>query len=68
MRNVARRSRVGAFAQAVAARIVVKIRGFLRELSGERAYRNLPLLREYSQFVHRYYLTVCASSIYREGS
>jgi hypothetical protein len=38
MRNVAGRSRVGAFAEAVAGRILAQILGFLRALSGEGAY------------------------------
>jgi hypothetical protein len=38
MRNVAGRSRVGAFAEAMAARIAAEILGFLHELSGEGAY------------------------------
>ena len=38
MRNVAGRSRVGAFGEALAGRSVAQILGFLRELSGESAY------------------------------
>ena len=38
MRNVAGRSRIGAFAEAVAGRSVAQILGFLSELSGESAY------------------------------
>ena len=38
MRKVAGRSRIGAFAEAVAGRSVAQILGFLRELSGESAY------------------------------
>jgi uncharacterized short protein YbdD (DUF466 family) len=38
LRNEAGRSRVGAFAGAVAGRVVAEIAGFLRELSGEMAY------------------------------
>jgi hypothetical protein len=39
MRNVAGKSRVGAFAEeAMAGRSVAQILGFLRELSGESAY------------------------------
>ena len=38
MRNVVRRSRVGAFAYAVARRSTAQILGLLRESSGESAY------------------------------
>jgi uncharacterized short protein YbdD (DUF466 family) len=38
VRKVAGRSRVGAFAGAMAGRSVTQILGFLRELSGESAY------------------------------
>jgi hypothetical protein len=38
MRNVAGRSRVRAFAEAVAGRIVPQLLAFLSELSGESAY------------------------------
>jgi hypothetical protein len=38
MRNLAGRSRIGAFAEAVAGRSIAQILGFLRELWGESAY------------------------------
>jgi hypothetical protein len=54
MRNVAGRSRIGAFAEAVAGRIRAEILRFLP---------SQPPLRDYSHFTYRYYLTVYALSI-----